>query len=597
MSFFECLATRLRRCPFDQEVFDAANSALALRLHLAEHHRSDICRVETVTPSAVVDQCERPRRLCCCPTCGFAAPDPGEVSPITVLDRHIRAEHPNPFGPVQISFRVSDDETLIDHFVDRQGSTDVCVCNGFGCRKFFADQASVAEHWIEAHCDQAVTAEEAQAALETDSSRFRAALGECLTQVAEDEVRRALSTREPDDGYVIRHLPALPRIQSAPTESIIYVEGEQVRLLDRELNELLSYEGFDLENDLPGGAASTASVELRFCNIQHGYIPLVKEVRRILPVLADGELIDVCWFETPDTWLPCKVSRSKRAIYNLEKELQRIFHRFPAGVVLYMTHRNGRRFELSVKRRPHVVPDCKVFVTDPAKGWRVLRVSESVEWETTDDVFKHQLTFQEMEALQQEARATGLSIKDAVYEVMRRLSPGEELHVREVYDQVFWRLRTCSLPAVWAQFRPENVCYQRVRPGYYRFDADKPSPPTIRRVLPRASGRERLPVAREQGHYIVRQRHPTAWRFNVFRSRFEEELDNNPDALLDVRCAFGTSREVGFLIPISYLTEVVIPRAHSHEGGRYMFTVNPYDYTFVWDYRVEMSGKPYLNGQ
>jgi hypothetical protein len=33
---------------------------------------------------------------------------------------------------------------------------------------------------------------------------------------------------------------------------------------------------------------------------------------------------------------------------------------------------------------------------------------------------------------------------------------------------------------------------------------------------------------------------------------------------------------------------------HRHDGGRYMFTVNPHDYIFTWDYGHQMSGKLFL---
>src|SRR5207302_10905337 len=116
---------------------------------------------------------------------------------------------------------------------------------------------------------------------ENNPERFRAALAECLAEVAEEEIRRRLSVREPDDGYEIHHSPSVPRVRSAPGESIIYVEREAVSLLDREIEEFFSCEGLDLGNDGALDQHQTARVELRFCNIEDGYISLVKEVRRI----------------------------------------------------------------------------------------------------------------------------------------------------------------------------------------------------------------------------------------------------------------------------------------------------------------------------
>jgi hypothetical protein len=43
------------------------------------------------------------------------------------------------------------------------------------------------------------------------------------------------------------------------------------------------------------------------------------------------------------------------------------------------------------------------------------------------------------------------------------------------------------------------------------------------------------------------------------------------------------------------LQDQVLSRAHCHDGGRYMFTVNPHDYVFKWDYNVEILGRLYLD--
>lgn len=287
------------------------------------------------------------------------------------------------------------------------------------------------------------------------------------------------------------------------------------------------------------------------------------------------------------------MSRSKRAIYNLDGILKRLFKPLPSGVWLYLTRIETRRYKIGPKRQRHTVPNCKVFAADGDGRWSVLRRDEVVEWETSEHVFKHQLNFQQMEALHDEARRTGLSIKDAVYEVVKRLPQDEEMHVREVWDGVF-RLRSCSLAAVWAQFRPENECYLRVRPGYYRFDSSAPRPPTIRPIMTHTRRGDALPPAPQQsGRYAVRQRNN--WRFNVFKSRFEEVHREDENACLEVYCLYGTQREVVFVIPIRWLNEHVFPRAHCHDGGRYMFSVDPHDFVFTWDYGVRRPGTPFLN--
>jgi len=96
------------------------------------------------------------------------------------------------------------------------------------------------------------------------------------------------------------------------------------------------------------------------------------------------------------------------------------------------------------------VRNLKVFVSDGLGGWKVEFHDAEVEWETGDEVFRHQLTFQQMEALHDEARRKKLSVRDAVYDVMKLLAQSERVHVRTVYDAVFLWVRTCSLAAVWA---------------------------------------------------------------------------------------------------------------------------------------------------
>jgi hypothetical protein len=74
-----------------------------------------------------------------------------------------------------------------------------------------------------------------------------------------------------------------------------------------------------------------------------------------------------------------------------------------SGVRLYITRVGQRRYQLSALRKPHTVPKCKFFVSNGTGGWHVEFRDELVEWETGDDVFRHQITFEEMEALHAEA--------------------------------------------------------------------------------------------------------------------------------------------------------------------------------------------------
>jgi hypothetical protein len=161
----------------------------------------------------------------------------------------------------------------------------------------------------------------------------------------------------------------------------------------------------------------------------------------------------------------CSRLRSETGAYHVD-----LTTCLPSGVLLYVTRVGQRRYRFGVHRKSHTVPNCKFFVQDGAGGWNVEIRDSQVEWETGDDVFRHQLTFQEMDALHAEAQRTNLSVRDAVHQVMERCAQNLPMHIREVYDIVFLRMRTCSLAAVWAQFRPEHECYVRVAPCRYGFN-------------------------------------------------------------------------------------------------------------------------------
>jgi hypothetical protein len=466
------LARRLLKCPFDQQLFD---SALGLRLHLYGAHRTEISRPHRVACQRSSENVERPRQLYCCPHCDFAVPDPSWSNPTSEMIEHVRSEHPgpDPCVPVWLSFAVSTDEELIDGYMEQSGSIERRACAREGCITICADDDSVALHWGEEHCDNP-SAEEAPRAFEADPEKLGVLLAEIFAEIAEEETRERLARREPDDGYVIHHSPSVPRVRSKPGEYIVYINRESLRFEDREVEELLEREGWDVGEEIPSGEVwaqgrqQTVIIELRFCNIVDGYVPLVKEIRRILPPLGDGETIEVAWLGEPDAWFPCKVSSSKRAIYNLDGRLKAIFGPYPSGVRLYVTRAGPRRYYLGVKQQPHTVANCKVFSSDGRGGWLVDIHDEIVEWETGDQVFRHQLTFQQMEALRHEALRSGLSVRDAVHEAMGRLARSQPIHVRVVHDAVFLWMRTCSLAAVWAQFRAEHTCYVRAQPGWMR---------------------------------------------------------------------------------------------------------------------------------
>jgi hypothetical protein len=483
--FAECLW----KCPFDNELFD---SYLSFWSHLCELHGSDICQRHPVKGELSLGDIERPRKLTFCGHCfDFVVPSAPDRYPASEIDRHIQEQHPNPVGPRELKISISTDPKLIDRFMEQETLRDIYVCNR--CTESFSDEASVAEHWAKNHRERP----SAEQVVETDPERLQDALKDSLNAASPDKSREQSAFQEREDGYVIHHSPDVPRIRSKPSEHIIYIEREPVRLLDDELQELLMSEGWDsdgegtADEDFDGGKNQQVHIELRFCNILDGYIPLVKSVRSILPPLPEGDAIEVSWQEEPEAWFPCKVNKAKRAIYNLGGRLKGVFAKFDSGVRLYITRIGSRRYRIGVKRNPHTVRDCKIFRPDGS----VEIQDVTVEWESDSQVFRHQLTFQQMEALRAEAIRTNLSVRDAVYQVMEQLQHLGGVHVRkDVYEAVFLRLRTCSLATVWAQFRPEHECYVRVSAGWYRFDASKLFPAV--RYVTRQRGQEKTdPIA------------------------------------------------------------------------------------------------------
>lgn len=502
------VARRLLRCPFESVLFDDAED---LQSHLLECHEAQICQKHRIPKRAAEKDSERPEIIHACGLClEFMVPKLEGRNAITEISAHLRETHSDPnLPPPKLSMKEMKDVKSIDDFMTERGLQDVCDCRGPGCNQVFSDTERVAAHWISEHVE-APNAEDVKHALESDPERFQERFGELLAAEMEaEEVRTRLPAGAPDDGYAIQHLPSVPRVRSRPGEFIVYIERALRRIREDELQEYLESQGLD-GDQLTGGdwgdgeRVTQIAIELRFCNIVDGFIPLVKDVRGILPPLDDGAVVEVSWQDDPEKYLPCKFSRSKRAIYNLDGWLKRVFmdfpsgeRRLPSGVRLYIRRTGQRRYQLSLKWHPHVVRNCKFFVRDGAGGWNVEIRDEQVDWETGNDVFRHQLTFSEMDALHAEALSTNLSIRDAVHDVMSRYARIESWRVREIYEVVFLELRTCSLAAVWAQFRPEHECYVRVGPGQYRFDPNGAFP-EVHVLAPRRTS-ERVVVERVRG--------------------------------------------------------------------------------------------------
>jgi hypothetical protein len=91
--------------------------------------------------------------------------------------------------------------------------------------------------------------------------------------------------------------------------------------------------------------------------------------------------------------------------------------------------------------------------------------------------------------------------------------------------------------------------------------------------------------------YRVKQR---GWSHNIYRKRLDD-YRNDEAACLEVHCGFGTRDPVCFVIPIRYLEEHVLPRAHLDQRNRYTFQVNVTDLSFTWQYGISMEGKTFLD--
>ncbi len=468
------IAKRLLRCPFDEELFDSEE---ALSEHLLAHHSPDICRKQRMPKQDALGDIDRPTKLTFCGHClGHMVPDALGRNALSEIARHIREAHPNPNGEARTTMTFSSDPALIDRFIENQVSPEVCICREPGCGELFNSEANVTAHWADKHC-YPPTIEGVRRLLEVEPERFGVLLEECLK--AEQDQERARVRQQPvADSCIIRRYPNVPRIRSRPSEYIVYVEGERACVRQEDFDEMLAIEGIDAENAEPSNepwTPQTVQLELRFCNIEGGFVPLVGELKRILPPLPDGGTIEVSWQDEPG-FFHCSVSTSERAIYSSDGKLKQAFEGLPSGVMLYIKRAAPLRYEFRLISKVHTVRGCKVFVPMGENRWRVETQNLELQWETGEAVFRHQSTFDEMPALHQEARQTGLSVRDAVHEYMREKAKDEAVSIKEVYEFVFWWMRTCSRAAVWSQFRKEHECYVRVGPGLYRFDESKPFP-------------------------------------------------------------------------------------------------------------------------
>lgn len=346
------LAKRLLRCPFDEELFDSKEG---LCEHLLAHHSTDICRKQRMPKQEALGDIDRPSKLTFCGHClGNMVPHALGRNALSEIDRHIREAHPNPNGPAVITMTFSSDPALIDRFIEDQVSPEVCVCSEPGCGELFNSEPNVAAHWADRHC-YPPTIEGVRRLLETDPERFGALLEECL-KAEHDEVRSRLRQQPVADGSLIRRYPNVPRIRSRPSEYIVYVEGERATVRQEDFDEMLATEGMDAENDAPSNepwTPHTVHLELRFCNIEGGFVPLVGELKSILRRLPDGGTIEVSWQNDPE-FFHCIVSKSERAIYSSDGKLKRAFEGLPSGVVLYITSVAPLRYEFRLK--PSCIP-------------------------------------------------------------------------------------------------------------------------------------------------------------------------------------------------------------------------------------------------
>lgn len=471
------LAGKLWKCAFDDQLFD---SVIGMGSHLIEFHGYRLCEKQQVLREAADQASEKPVRLSVCIYCQqggryFAIPRFPDWQADDGIIAHIDQNHLLPSGrPAPHSFLTPHSAEEIDKFMEWQRWKDEYRC--LECSERFDDLESCGWHWTEEHVKHAKP-EDVHRVLQTDPEQLYERFGDhfawALVEAEAEEARSRTPNETPDDGYLIHHMPNVPRVRSRPGEFIVYVEGMLRRIREDVYEDLTPGERDDgdelVEEEWIDGRQRVAKIELRFCNIVDGYIPRVGDVKKILPNPNRSPrvpIVQMAWQNDPKDYFPCKVT--KRAIYNLDGRLKNMFG-LHAGVHLYVTQVGPLRYQLSVRDQQDCVRNCKILKSDGKGGYRVVFEDKEIKWETGIDVFRHQITFEEMESLHAEARHTNLSVRDAVQKVMKRDAATHALSVREVWDIVF-SFRTCSLMGVWAQFRREHTCYRKIETG---IDAGK----------------------------------------------------------------------------------------------------------------------------
>lgn len=387
-------------------------------------------------PETPLDSEELPKRLTFCGHCfRFVVPSAPDRYPLSEIPKHIRQEHPQRGGLTVQTLVTTEDAILIREVVTEQSRPLVFICGRGDEETLLRSRHELARHWLDNHCARA-SVEEIAPALEAGDERCTEALYELL-----DDAYTAASAG--DDGYVIHHQPSAPRIRGRDARYTVFLDGPVTWEQD-ELAEYLLAEGLDEDSGNSGGFGAACCFELRVCHLMDGFIPIVRGIQAILPAPTENKWIKIVFPLAGPGAIPCKVNWLKRAVYNVEGKLRTalVSAGIDAGVRMYLTRVGDAEYVLEPRHSPHVVRNCKRYVSGHYELF-----DAHVAWESSDALFRHHLTLQDLDGLHAEAHTINRSIRELVFDVMGAIAREEAVRVTEVWDAVF-RRRACSLGAV-----------------------------------------------------------------------------------------------------------------------------------------------------
>jgi len=192
------------------------------------------------------------------------------------------------------------------------------------------------------------------------------------------------------------------------------------------------------------------SIELMFAHFFHGFLPYNDITKKVFnPKHKTIVLRDASGRE-----IRLKKSVEKRMFYN--RNLSKFLQPFEvyAGTLLYIKRIGmGNQYLVEFKEFPQVIKDCRIVKYDTSTKDLYYELKDlQVRYECTEPLFKSELRFQDLKALWEEARRSGLSIPDITYMEFKKLydrNYRKPVCFLDIYYKVFFK-RMCSPSAVWS---------------------------------------------------------------------------------------------------------------------------------------------------